>query len=260
MSFVLPNEIKNEASRDARPVQANFAAVSDALNNDVILVDGTVAMAAELTLAGSPSADLHAATKGYVDQIVPVGAVSMYAGATAPTGYLLCQGQLVNKSTYPDLWDLIEAAGNPFGAATSTQFRLPDLRSRFPVGLGTASWSNALGESGGSADAVLVSHGHDHSISASQGDHSHPVGGETINSNDAVGKFYTRRGTPGTNFDWADPGEGSRVRWDAYQYPPTSDASAGAITISGGITAAGESATNNNLPPYVTMNFIIKAS
>jgi len=67
--------------------------------------------------------------------LVPVGAIMPYAGATAPSGYLLCDGSEISKATYSLLYskigDLYKGAGNLVGAGT---FKLPDLRGRFPLG------------------------------------------------------------------------------------------------------------------------------
>ena len=62
---------------------------------------------------------------------VPIGALNPYVGTTAPEGYLLCQGQMVNIADYPELYAI---CGNTFGTATSTQFYLPDLRGQAIAG------------------------------------------------------------------------------------------------------------------------------
>jgi microcystin-dependent protein len=55
-----------------------------------------------------------------------------YAGATAPSGWLLCAGQAVSRSTYADLFTAISTT---YGAGDgSTTFNLPDLRGRVAVG------------------------------------------------------------------------------------------------------------------------------
>lgn len=67
--------------------------------------------------------------------LVPVGAIMPYAGVTVPSGYLLCDGSEISKSTYSLLYsrigDTYKGAGNLVGAGT---FKLPDLRGRFPLG------------------------------------------------------------------------------------------------------------------------------
>lgn len=62
---------------------------------------------------------------------VPIGALNPYIGTTAPEGYLLCQGQMVDIASYPELYAI---CGNTFGTATSTQFYLPDLRGQAIAG------------------------------------------------------------------------------------------------------------------------------
>ncbi len=61
------------------------------------------------------------------------GIVLPFAGATAPTGWLLCQGQTVSRTTYAALF---AAIGTAFGVGDgSTTFGLPDMRGEFPRGL-----------------------------------------------------------------------------------------------------------------------------
>ncbi len=69
---------------------------------------------------------------------MPAGAVVPFAGAAAPTGFLLCDGSSLVRATYPDLFSAI---GTTFGAADGSHFTLPDLRSRTPVGVGTGTFS-----------------------------------------------------------------------------------------------------------------------
>jgi len=63
---------------------------------------------------------------------VPTGSVTSYAGSTAPSGWLLCYGQAVSRSTYSDLFAVIATT---YGAGDgSTTFNLPDARGRVAVG------------------------------------------------------------------------------------------------------------------------------
>lgn len=57
----------------------------------------------------------------------PIGTIIMHAGTTPPFSYLLCNGQAVKKTDYPDLWDTIgDTYGRPVGTAED-EFRLPNL-------------------------------------------------------------------------------------------------------------------------------------
>ena len=62
---------------------------------------------------------------------VPAGALNAYAGATAPTGWLLCYGQSILRATYATLFTAI---GTTYGTASGTTFNLPDMRGRVVAG------------------------------------------------------------------------------------------------------------------------------
>jgi microcystin-dependent protein len=62
------------------------------------------------------------------------GMLFMYGAATAPTGFLLCNGAAVSRTTYADLFAVTSTS---YGVGDgSTTFNVPDLRSSFPVGYG----------------------------------------------------------------------------------------------------------------------------
>jgi microcystin-dependent protein len=96
----------------------------------------------------------------------PPGSITLFAWSSAPSGWLLCQGQAVSRTTYAALFAVI---GTTYGAGNgSTTFTVPNLKGRVPVGLdsGDASF-NALGETGGakthtltSAQSGVPAHGH----------------------------------------------------------------------------------------------------
>ena len=70
---------------------------------------------------------------GSVGSSLPVGAMMPYPVTNAPSGWLLCAGQPVSRSAYPDLFAVL---GTSFGAGDgSTTFNLPDLRGRTVAGL-----------------------------------------------------------------------------------------------------------------------------
>ena len=74
----------------------------------------------------------------------PVGTILAYGGSSAPTGYLLCNGSEVAKTTYADLYAVI---GDAFGTASdNTKFKLPDFTNKTAMGGGTlgASSNGAL--------------------------------------------------------------------------------------------------------------------
>lgn len=75
---------------------------------------------------------------------LPVGTVQPFLGLTPPLGYLVCQGQLVSKVEYPELYKI---CGDAFGASTSTHFYLPDLRGKTIAGYDSSKESmNSIGK------------------------------------------------------------------------------------------------------------------
>lgn len=67
-----------------------------------------------------------------INNVTPIGSVIPFAGSSAPTGWLLCFGQNVSRSTYANLFAVI---GTTYGVGdNSTTFGLPDLRGRTVAG------------------------------------------------------------------------------------------------------------------------------
>jgi microcystin-dependent protein len=65
----------------------------------------------------------------------PAGALMAFAGTSAPTGYLECDGSAVSRTTYSTLFDAI---GTTWGSGDgSTTFNVPDLRGAFARGTGS---------------------------------------------------------------------------------------------------------------------------
>jgi len=74
----------------------------------------------------------------------PPGAILQFAGSSAPANWLLCDGALVSRTTYANLFTAI---GTQYGAGDgATTFKLPDLRGRVPVGVGQATGTDANGQ------------------------------------------------------------------------------------------------------------------
>lgn len=63
---------------------------------------------------------------------LPPGTLAMFGGASAPSGWLVCDGSAVSRSIYSLLFAVV---GTLYGAGDgSTTFNLPDLQGRVPVG------------------------------------------------------------------------------------------------------------------------------
>jgi microcystin-dependent protein len=100
---------------------------------------------------------------------VPVGVVNPFAGATAPSGWMLCYGQAVSRTIYSALFACI---GTTYGAGdASTTFNVPDMRGRVVAGeddmggtaasrltnAGSGITGTTLGATGGAETVTLTS-------------------------------------------------------------------------------------------------------
>ena len=115
----------------------------------------------------------------------PIGTILPYAGATAPTGYLLCDGDPYSRtSVYDGLFGVIGVSYGP--GDSSTTYNVPDLRGRIPLGKDNMGGSSAdrvtdaeadtLGGAEGDEDLQAHTHGELDSwgnhVLHSQGDHT----------------------------------------------------------------------------------------
>jgi microcystin-dependent protein len=128
------------------------------------------------------------ATKGRIQDksgfVMPVGSLTAFAGSSAPTGWIVCDGSAVSRATYADLFAVI---GITYGTGDgSTTFNLPNLGGRNIIGKGATPATDTLGETGGAethtlTTAQLASHTHSvdpasfNASAASAGSHSHTV-------------------------------------------------------------------------------------
>ena len=66
---------------------------------------------------------------------LPIGAILPYAGASAPYGFLFCDGGEVERGKFSDLYDIIGTTYNGSDPLVGVNtFRIPDLRGRFALG------------------------------------------------------------------------------------------------------------------------------
>jgi microcystin-dependent protein len=87
---------------------------------------------------------------------IPSGAVIDFGGATAPDGWLLCDGSPVSRETYARLYDII---GTTYGIGDgATTFNVPDSRGRSSMGAGTGAGLTArlLGDKTGEETHTLT--------------------------------------------------------------------------------------------------------
>lgn len=161
-----------------------------------------------------------------------VAEIRMFAGNYAPTGWALCNGQLMSISQNTALFSLL---GTTYGGDGRATFGLPNLMGSAPMqqGQGPGLSARWLGETGGEPYVTL--------LTSEMPAHTH-----LPNAVDASGDATTP-----DNALWASAMEG-RIGTNMY-----SDASPGQAMnpMTTGIT--GGSQPHNNMPPYLCISFII---
>ena len=152
-----------------------------------------------------------------------VGQIILFAGSTIPTGWLVCDGSAISRTTYSNLFSVL---GTTWGTGDgSTTFNIPDFRGRTAIGVGE---SNATGHT-------------NHALGTTDGEETHtlnvtemPSHSHNVISN--VDYWYGNRIALGS-------GSGA-IFWKDYDSPTR--------------TTGGDGA-HNNMPPYATVNYIIFA-
>ena len=158
--------------------------------NDVATVDYANALAFSSTLPGYSSNAKKVlavnATETSAEWVPgnPSGMVAMFAGASAPDGWLICDGSTVSRSTYAALFTAI---GTVYGAGDgSTTFKIPDLRGEFVRGLDGGRGVDTGRALGSAQSSANLSHSHGGSVSggshAHDGTISNTTGGGTTNA------------------------------------------------------------------------------
>jgi len=218
---------------------------------------------------------------------IPSGSMQMYAGSVtqsassgvvttnAPSGWLLCNGDIVSRTTYSALFTAI---GTTYGAGDgSTTFALPDMRSRVPVGVGQASGlsNRTLGGTVGEENTTIGSTNlpaHSHSFSPTgtlntESSHTHasPNAGFHAHGSNVNVLCYAAGGanlSAGTTFQHynlnqimygaGDHGHGNTNSntGHTHTFTPT----AGQTTGNG----PGTGASLTNMQPSIGLNYIIK--
>jgi microcystin-dependent protein len=158
-----------------------------------------------------------------------VAEIRMFSGNFAPTGWAMCNGQLMPIAQNTALFSLL---GTTYGGDGKTNFALPNLQQRVPLhpGQGPGLSERLLGEMGGEASHTLST--------AELPAHSHAplASGAPAASGAANGGMLAKTTCPS---------------------PPYHDPVGLKPMAPGVIGSAGGGAAHNNTQPYLTLNFII---
>ena len=161
---------------------------------------------------------------------VPTGTLLDFAGATPPTGYLLCDGTSYSTTTYSGLFSTIGYTWGGSGAS----FNVPDLRGRTTIGAGSgtgltlrtlAAYSGEENHVLVSGETPLVSHTHTFTVPSSTGTTATGTS-SSVSLNTSAG-YSTGTGTTGTG------------------NTGTTTTSAGTGSISSGVTGTGTAAISD---------------
>lgn len=119
------------------------------------------------------------------EQIVAPGTIDFFPFTSAPTGWLVCNGALISRTTYARLWAAAQArgklvteaawSGGAYGAFStgdlSTTFRIPTMNGYFPRGVYNESSytigtyradTNKAHDHGGATNYIDLNHTHDY--------------------------------------------------------------------------------------------------
>jgi microcystin-dependent protein len=167
-----------------------------------------------------------------------LGEIRIFAGDYAPAGWAICDGRLLDVTSYHDLFTLL---GTTYGGDGSTNFAIPDLRGRVPVhaGQGPGLSPYTRGQKGGVEHVELRS--------PEMPPHNHILYGSTAaaTSTDPTGKVVAETVAP----DEHTPALAIYTQ-DAATDPLSPQA----------IGVGGASRPHGNRPPYVVLSYIIALS
>jgi microcystin-dependent protein len=195
---------------------------------------------------------------------LPVGTVQPFLGLTPPLGYLVCQGQLISKVEYPELYNICKSI---FGTETDTHFYLPDLRGKTIAGYDSNDTAmNTIGKLLGNKTHTHTSAAHTHTVAGhvhSTGNHtltvaempSHTHNKETVT--EVTSGAYAGRYMSGKTS--ADP----NLVNNPVEYTGGNGAhnhgNTGSTSLTTDSTTPGATGSNSNFQPTVVMNWIVKA-
>ena len=197
-----------------------------------------------------------------------VGAIKPWGKATAPAGYVLCDGTAISRTTYADLFTVI---GTTYGAGNgSSTFNVPDLEGKMPQGYDGNTY-NMAGTGGANTVTVAVTNNQAATNSVTN-NQAVSVTGSISNATLTTAQLASHSHSQGMGPSMGGPGY-PQVRANVIGLGNTGSAGSGTghthshtlsgtltgtvavtSTLTGAVTAAG----NNTFSPYVVVQYIIK--
>jgi len=173
---------------------------------------------------------------------IPTGVVLEHGANLVPSGYLACDGSVLSRAAYSDLFAVIGTAFGD-GSEGASNFRIPDLRGRVAIGSGTGGGLTArtLGASLGAethvlSTAELAAHTHAKTDSG----HTHVKANQQLGGpGGATANFY--------------------VNQNAINSSPTENLTTGSAVTGLSVDNTGSGGAHNNLQPSLVVGFIIKS-
>lgn len=192
---------------------------------------------------------------------IPVGTVMPWGGAIPPDGtWVMADGQELSRTAYPAAFATFGTTYNKITDVDATKFRVPDCRGLSVFGRNASNAKFAfLNQQGGAEQVVLNEaqlarhkHTHDHQhggYTDVQGSHQHVVEGSTGSGTKNILRDVQIPKAQGGN-GYLTSAAGNHAH----------NIATNSITGASGINTSevGSNAPHENLPPYITLNFIVK--
>ena len=229
-------ETEKASSNGVATLDSNKKVTNSQLPIATVETLGVVKAGANIIIADDGTISAIGGAGGTVSDTLPIGSTVEWYSEVIPENWLLCNGQAISRTEYAELFAFL---GTEFGDGDgSTTFNLPDKRERFSLGKGNEEPYDKLGNTGGEELHTLTlseipSHGHSSAV---------------VNPNSAgftaedVGYTYTT-----SNNGVVIPLSNTITRDTKGFISSTME------------NPQGGGEPHNNMPPYIVVNYIIKA-